>query len=65
MEVLKVLSSQAAISIENAQLYSEVKESERRLAQFLEGVPVGVFVVDSNGKPYYSNRTAQQILGPK
>ncbi|WP_407947189.1 AAA family ATPase [[Phormidium ambiguum] IAM M-71] len=63
LEVLKVLSSQAAISIENAQLYSEVKESERRLAQFLEGVSVGVFVVDSNGKPYYSNRTAQQILG--
>jgi PAS domain S-box-containing protein len=39
-----------------------VKESERRLAQFLEAVPVGVFVVDAKGKPYYANQTAQQIL---
>ncbi|WP_422398717.1 AAA family ATPase [Trichormus variabilis] len=63
LEVLKILFSQTAISIENAKLYSEVKESERRLAQFLEAVSVGVFVVDGNGKPYYANRTAQQILG--
>ncbi|BAY46199.1 hypothetical protein SAMD00079811_38070 [Scytonema sp. HK-05] len=40
-----------------------LRESERRLAQFLEAVPVGVFVVDANGKPYYANQTAQQILG--
>ncbi|MBD3558803.1 GAF domain-containing protein, partial [Planktothrix sp. FACHB-1355] len=63
LEVLKVLSSQAAISIENAKLYSEVKENEKRLAQFLEAVSVGVFVVDASGNPYYVNQTAQQILG--
>ncbi|MGK7875899.1 MAG: AAA-like domain-containing protein [Xenococcaceae cyanobacterium] len=40
-----------------------LRESERRLAQFLEAVPVGVFVVDASGKPYYANQTAQQILG--
>ncbi|WP_414587167.1 AAA-like domain-containing protein [Scytonema sp. PCC 10023] len=40
-----------------------LRESERRLAQFLEAVPVGVFVVDTNGKPHYANQTAQQILG--
>ncbi len=33
LEVLKVLSSQAAISIENAKLYTEVRENESRLAQ--------------------------------
>ncbi len=38
-------------------------ESERRLAQFLEAVPVGVYVVDATGKPYYANQAAQQILG--
>jgi PAS domain S-box-containing protein len=38
-------------------------ESERRLAQFLEAVPVGVYVVDATGKPYYANQTAQQLLG--
>ena len=38
-------------------------ESERRLAQFLEAVPVGIFVFDANGQPYYANQMAQQILG--
>lgn len=70
LEVLNVLSSQAAISIENAKLYSEglerekeLRESERRLAQFLEAMPVGVAVHDVAGKPYYSNQKAQQLLG--
>ncbi len=40
-----------------------LRESERRLAQFLEAVPVGVFVVNAKGQPYYANQTAQQILG--
>lgn len=39
------------------------RESERRLAQFLEAVPVGVFVVDAKGSPYYANKMAQKILG--
>jgi PAS domain S-box-containing protein len=40
-----------------------VRESERRLAQFLEAVPVGVGILDAKGKPYYGNRLAKQILG--
>jgi PAS domain S-box-containing protein len=63
LEIVKLLSSQAAISIENAKLYSEVKESESRLTQFLEAVPVGVSVLDANGNPYYGNRIAKQLLG--
>jgi PAS domain S-box-containing protein len=63
LEVLQLLSSQAAISITNAKLYSEIEEKQRQLAQFLEAMPVGVFVIDPNGKPYYANQTAQQILG--
>ncbi|MCP2728982.1 ATP-binding sensor histidine kinase [Limnofasciculus baicalensis] len=34
LEVLKVLSSQSAISIANAQLYGQVKESEKLLAEY-------------------------------
>jgi len=70
LEVLNVLSSQAAISIANAKLYSEVLErekelleSERRLAQFLEAMPVGVAVHDATGKLYYTNQRGQQLLG--
>jgi class 3 adenylate cyclase/ActR/RegA family two-component response regulator len=40
-----------------------VRATEKRLAQFLEAVPVGVFVVEANGSPYYANQKAQQILG--
>jgi hypothetical protein len=29
----------------------------------LDGLPVGVFVLDAEGKPCYANQTAQQILG--
>ncbi|MFB2839697.1 CHASE2 domain-containing protein [Floridanema evergladense] len=40
-----------------------VRESERKLAQFLEAVPIGVAVIDANGKVYYVNNAAQQLLG--
>ncbi len=40
-----------------------MRASEKRLAQFLEAVPVGVAVLDATGKPYYANGAAQQLLG--
>ncbi|MBW4492153.1 MAG: CHASE2 domain-containing protein [Oscillatoria princeps RMCB-10] len=39
------------------------RQSEKKLAQFLEAVPVGVTVVDATGKVYYSNRAAVRLLG--
>lgn len=41
----------------------EVLNGEKRLAQFLDAVPVGVLVVEATGEPYYANKMAQQILG--
>ncbi len=63
VELLKVLSGQAAISLQNAKLYTEVRENESRLNQFLEAMPVGVGILDASGKPYYINRIAQDLLG--
>jgi PAS domain S-box-containing protein len=63
LEIVKLLSSQAAISIENAKLYAEVRANENRLTQFLEAMPVGVAILEANGKPYYVNLVAQQLLG--
>jgi PAS domain S-box-containing protein len=40
-----------------------LRESERQLTQFLEAVPVGIFVVNAQGQSYYANQMAQQILG--
>ncbi|MBW4596718.1 MAG: AAA-like domain-containing protein [Brasilonema angustatum HA4187-MV1] len=42
-----------------------LRESEQKLTQFLEAVPVGIFVIDANGQPYYTNQRAQQILGKR
>jgi len=63
IEIVNVLSSQAAVSIENAKLYTEVRQNESRLAQFLEAMPVGVAILDASGKLYYTNRVAQELLG--
>lgn len=63
LEVLKILSTQAAISIENARLYAEVTESERRLTQFLEAMPIGVSVHEPTGQLYYANQAAQELMG--
>ena len=38
-------------------------ESEHRLTQFLDAVPVGVTVHDKTGRIYYANTTAQSIFG--
>ncbi|MEP0780130.1 PAS domain S-box protein [Microcoleus sp. ZQ-A2] len=40
-----------------------VRESERKLAQFLEAVPVGVGVLDANGKLYFLNQRGKEIFG--
>jgi diguanylate cyclase (GGDEF)-like protein/PAS domain S-box-containing protein len=40
-----------------------LQENERRLFDFLEAVPVGIFVLDSRGRPYYANQSAQHLLG--
>lgn len=39
------------------------QESERRLAQFLEAMSLGVAVLDATGKPYFFNQRAQELLG--
>jgi len=63
LEVLKLLSYQAGISLQNAQLYVALSENEKRLTQFLEAIPIGIFVLNAKGEPYYANQTAQNILG--
>ncbi|NEP62283.1 MAG: CHASE2 domain-containing protein [Symploca sp. SIO2G7] len=40
-----------------------IRAGEKRLIQFLEAVPVGVAVIDANGKLYYLNQKAQELLG--
>ncbi|MCA1993939.1 MAG: response regulator [Coleofasciculus sp. S288] len=46
-----------------AVLIAQLHENESRLTQFLEAMPVGVAVVDAEGKLYYANQRAQELLG--
>ncbi len=62
-QVLQLLSTQAAIAIENANLYSELRAKESKIAQFLEAIPVGIGIVDATGCPYYTNQCGNQLTG--
>jgi PAS domain S-box-containing protein len=62
-QVLNLLSTQAAIAIENAKLYAQLHASNNKLTQFFEAVPVGIGVIDATGRPCYSNRRSVQLLG--
>lgn len=47
-----------ALEMKNEQL----RYNEERLKQFLEAIPLGIFITDANGIPYYANQAAQIIL---
>ena len=59
-ESLQKLQAEIAIRREAQEA---LRESERRVTKFLETLPVGIFVIDGTGKPYYTNQTAQELLG--
>ena len=70
LEIVKLLSGQAAIAITNAKLYSDLKKSEKalresqsRLEQFFEAIPIGIGILDRKGNPYYTNSLAEKLLG--
>lgn len=51
------------INLEKTKLYKDLRDSERQLRQFLEVMPVGVKVLNSQEESYYINQRAQQLLG--
>ncbi|MBR8836852.1 MAG: AAA family ATPase [Stigonema ocellatum SAG 48.90 = DSM 106950] len=62
-QILSLLSTQAAIAIENAKLYAKLRASESRMTQFLEAVPVGIGIFNAEGRPYYANQRGIQLTG--
>ncbi len=55
------------LQFSNVQLQNEaehaIKANEEKLAQFLDAVSIGVFVLDAKGHFYYANQKAKEILG--
>ncbi len=42
--------------------FTSLSESENRLKQFFNAVPLGIFIADTNGQPHYINPTGEQLL---
>ncbi len=57
--VLKILRAGEA----QQQMERAIRTSERRLFQILEAIPVGIFVIGRDGRPYYANRRSNEIAG--
>ena len=53
----------AELNSQQTALIAKLHESENRLTQFLEAMPIGVGVLDADGQPYYINRKAKEIFG--
>ncbi|MBN4006156.1 ATP-binding protein [Nostoc sp. LPT] len=59
-------ASFSTLEAKNAQmqvLNEALSHNQSQLTQFLEAMPVGVFIIDAEGEPYYTNQIGQQILG--
>ena len=65
LEVLNLLCSQAAISIQNASLYSDLRESETQHRTLLESINVGVYLAEANleGNFIKGNRALAEMFG--
>jgi len=65
IQVLKILSSEVSISIENAQLYSNLKVQEEEYRSLFENLNVGVFRASTDRNPRFLkvNRAFARIFG--
>ena len=66
LEILLENTAEHSDTVESELRYralEAVREGEIKLSQFLEAIPIGVAVLDSEGRPYYVNYAGQQLLG--
>ena len=61
--VLELLASQAAISLENAQLYTEVREREARVRRLVESNIIGVFFFSMQSGMRDANDALLRMIG--
>lgn len=63
LEILELISGQVAISLENAILYSDLKNNEARLQVIIQDSPTPQFVIDNYHQLVYWNTALENISG--
>src|SRR5262249_36847107 len=63
MWVQTELSIVKGLQDEIARQSETILENEQMFFRLIDGLPVAVFVLDEEGKPYYANRMSQKTLG--
>jgi PAS domain S-box-containing protein len=63
LAVLKLLASQAAISLENTRLYRDLAEREAKVRRLVEANIVGIFIFDLEGRIVEANDAFLQMVG--
>ena len=61
--VLKLLASQAAITLENSRLYSDLAEREAKIRRLVDANIVGIFIYDLDGRIFEANDAFLRIVG--
>jgi PAS domain S-box-containing protein len=61
--VLKMLASQAAISLENTRLYRDLEDREGKIRRLVDANIIGIFVADLEGRIVEANDEFLRILG--
>ncbi|HNA87755.1 MAG TPA: response regulator [Anaerolineales bacterium] len=60
--LLQAIASQASIAVENAQLYSEVVQEQKRLATILRHASEAILLFDAQGKLTLLNPSGEQLF---
>jgi PAS domain S-box-containing protein len=63
ISVLKLLASQAAIALENAQLYRDVAERETKIRRLVDSNIIGIFIWDFDGRVLEANDEFLHMVG--
>ena len=63
ISVLELLASQAAISLENARLYNDLREREARIRRLVDSNIIGIVIGDYQGRILEANEAFLDIVG--
>ncbi|SIO47613.1 PAS domain S-box-containing protein [Bradyrhizobium erythrophlei] len=63
ISVLELLASQAAISLENARLYNDLREREARIRRLVDSNIIGIVIWDVHGRIIEANQAFLDIVG--